>query len=319
MLINSVLLESADTAGVPSDEPVQTIPLKVGKYLFRREIFWNFGIGASRDNFISRQRDVAGRPKATGNVVRKQTESCLEDSPEKAGAAAQQTAQEAAEDIPAEHTAEGAAPDHRPAEAAFAAHVRVGHHVTDRPDNVEAAADEAVVARVREPGDHVAELVVSGDDAALVTEEPAFTLHEAPDETAEQPAVNATEEAADRVTAGGVSRNHACCAEAQTEREAGCAYPPNRRWQLVLPCIPSLPFLLLAACASATGPMAEVEGSVLDNSTFRVPKPLSARSTADGFFRQKQNRRPPAGWPAVLGSLHCTALHCTAQAGHRTG
>jgi hypothetical protein len=73
MLINSVLLESADTAGVPSDEPVQTIPLKVGKYLFRREIFWNFASGSPGDNFIREQRDVAGRPKATGNVVRKQT------------------------------------------------------------------------------------------------------------------------------------------------------------------------------------------------------------------------------------------------------
>jgi hypothetical protein len=46
MLINSVLLESADTAGVSSDEPVETIPPKVGKYLFRREIFWNFAAGS---------------------------------------------------------------------------------------------------------------------------------------------------------------------------------------------------------------------------------------------------------------------------------
>jgi hypothetical protein len=206
----------------------------VGKYLFTREISW-----------ISPVRRLgradAGRPKAAG-TGRAQADSkcCLEHSPEKAGAAAQQTAQETTENISAEHTAEGTAPDRRIAETTFAANVRIGHHVADRPDDVETATNEAVVTRVGKAGDHVAELIVASQDATLMTEDAAFAVEEAADDTAEQPAVDSAEETADRAGCLGVSRDEACCAKAQTEREAGCAYSPYRRCQLSSPFSRSL-------------------------------------------------------------------------------
>src|SRR5581483_3098903 len=58
--------------------------------------------------------------------------------------------------------------------------------------------------------------------------------------------------------------------------------------------------------ASATGPMAEAQVRSPHNSTKSGLTPLCARIRRRGFPYRKKNRRPPAGWPAVL--RHCLAL-----------
>jgi hypothetical protein len=138
-------------------------------------------------------RDVAGLPKAAGNVgMRKQM--CgkgLEDSPEEAGPAAQQPAEDATE-AAAQQTAQGSAADSRIAEAVLAADIRVAQRVTDRSNDLHRS--EEAVTFLGETTDHVAQLVIAGHDAALVAEETALATQQATQETAEDAAVDGTED-----------------------------------------------------------------------------------------------------------------------------
>jgi hypothetical protein len=122
--------------------------------------------------------------------MRKRISKGLEDSPEKAGSAAQQTTQDAAE-AASQQTTEGAAADGRGAEAALAADVRVARHVLHRADNLERTADQAAIVRSKALND-ITELVVSGQETALVTEDPAFALQQPAHKTAQQSTVDPT-------------------------------------------------------------------------------------------------------------------------------
>jgi hypothetical protein len=158
------------------------------------------------------ERGVAGRPKATGNGPRNRFEWLLEDASEEAAAVAQQTAEDSAEE---------AATDAGAAEAALAADVVVDQ-VGDGADGLKPAADDLAVLRV-EALDDVAELIVTGEDAALVSEDPAFTVQHTADEPVQQTAIDSTEDTAQ--TGTGRSGNRAYRSKAQTEREPGCTDP----------------------------------------------------------------------------------------------
>jgi hypothetical protein len=103
----------------------------------------------------------------------------LEDSSEEARPAAQQ---------PTEDATEEAASDGGATEAALAAHVRIAQGVTDRSDDFHRS--EEPVAVFGEPADHVTQLVVAGQDAALVTEETALAVEQAAQEASEEAAVD---------------------------------------------------------------------------------------------------------------------------------
>ena len=96
------------------------------------------------------------------------------------------------------------------------------------PTTSSAAADEAVVLGP-EALDDVTELVVAGDDAALVTEDSAFAAQQPAHEPAEaeQSALASAQEAAE-YRHPGRSRYRTRRSEAQAEHEPGCTYPSFR-------------------------------------------------------------------------------------------
>jgi hypothetical protein len=110
----------------------------------------------------------------------------LENASEEARAGAQQTAEDAAE-------TEGSAADGRAVEATLSADVRFRQHVADRADDLQ----RAVTGLPGQTADHVTELVVAGENAALVTEDSAFTVEQPACETAEQSSIEQSQEAAD--------------------------------------------------------------------------------------------------------------------------
>ena len=120
------------------------------------------------EDFLGRRpatpgRDVAGRPKATGNGSKRKLVLqvvLLENSSEEAGAAAQQTAENPAE-------TEGSAADGRAAEAALAADLRRRQHVADRTDDLQ----RTVAGLAGQASYDLTELIVAGEDAAFVTED----------------------------------------------------------------------------------------------------------------------------------------------------
>ena len=112
---------------------------------------------------------------------------CLEDASEEAGAGAQQTAEDAAE-------TEGSAADGRAAEAALSADLRFRQHVADAADDLQ----RAVAGLAGQAADHVTELVVAGENTALVTEDSALTAEQPAHETVEQSSIEQSQEAADR-------------------------------------------------------------------------------------------------------------------------
>src|SRR5688572_9798927 len=112
------------------DESQGSIPLKVDKSLFPREMSWI----SSEHPGPCAGRGVAGHPRATGNGagarVAPDGNAWLEHASEEAGAAAQQAAEEPAEP-------EDASADGRAAEAALAADVGLGQDVGDRADDLQ--------------------------------------------------------------------------------------------------------------------------------------------------------------------------------------
>jgi hypothetical protein len=180
-----------------------TIPPKVAKSLFLREISRTFLFG-HRD---PSGRDVAGRPKATGNGFAQADFERLEDASEEAGAVAQQPAEHAAEQTPADVVV---------AEAALAADVVV-EEAPDVAHDLEAATDELAVFGVEAPYD-VAELVIAGKHSALVSEDPAFAVQQTADKPVEQVAVESTEQA-------GRSRGRTHRSKAQPEHQPGRTDP----------------------------------------------------------------------------------------------
>jgi hypothetical protein len=179
--------------------------------LFLREMSRKLFLGQWR----AAERDVAGRPKATGNVPRIADSNgwLLEDASEEAAAVAQQTAEDSTEE---------AATDAGAAEAALATDVVVDQ-VRDGADSLKPAANKLAVLRV-EALDDVADLVVAGEDSALVSEDAAFTVQQTAHKPVQHPSVDPTEEAAETARTGR-SRNRAYRSKAQTEYKPGCTDP----------------------------------------------------------------------------------------------
>ena len=209
-------------------------------------------------------RDVAGRPKAAGNV--EQALSCaggtgaLEDASEEAGAAAQQTAEDAAETE--ETAADGRADRSCP-------HRRSGAWPTRRRPHRRPPAGRPALAG--ETTDDVTELVVAGQDTALVAENPTFAAEQPAHETVEQPSVEQSQEAADRRHRDRWSADAGMVLAAPRHRPSANLplQPFVPSFHVLFSLTPPAPQSRLISialrtrawpCASATGPMAEVEG-----------------------------------------------------------
>jgi hypothetical protein len=149
----------------------------VAKSLFVREISETFFPACASEARTRRCRPPEGdRQRSCASDSKS-----LENASEKAGAVAQQ---------PAEHATDAAAAS----KAALTADIGVTQHILHRTDDLHTAADETVVFGT-EAFDDVTQLVVSGQDTALVAEDPAFAMQKASDEAVQQPAVGSTKKA----------------------------------------------------------------------------------------------------------------------------
>jgi hypothetical protein len=183
----------------------------------------------------------------------------LEDSSEEARPAAQQSAEDATEAAP-EDAAEDPAADGGATEAVLAADVRVGQRVTDRADDIHCS--EETVALSGETTNHIAQLVVAGQDAALVTEDTALAVEQAAQQTSEEAAVDRPEYTLRAVRGSG---HRPGCTDAQSERDSDRTNPSFRHH-----CSSPSAVLTGLARTPTTGPMAEVEVSPVDISTQRA-------------------------------------------------
>jgi hypothetical protein len=128
-----------------------------------------------------------------------------------------------------------AAPDGRLAEAALTADIRVGQHVADRSHHLCRA--EQTAALLGEAADHVTQLVVARQDTTLVTEETAFAIEDATQQTAEETAVGGTDDpvhSRDRRTDVRGDRHRGGRSHAQAECDP-CCRNPSYRCQWILP------------------------------------------------------------------------------------
>ncbi len=308
----------------------KTIPPKVVKSLFLREIDRKIFIASAPCRTEPGTRRC--RPPEGGRqrfnfqiVLRKAGEApALEDASEEAGAAAEQPPR-----TPPRTPVPTAA-----AEAALAADVRCAGDVGHRVSDVQPAANQLVASGAEAPDD-VTELVVTGQDATLVAEDPAFAVEQPADQTVEQPSVNRVQKPAEqRETEApriGGRRNRASplrgtdrapprlhlpfvplmpmqfpLPSPAPRRLPTAAYPAGRSLNSGLP-LPGLRH-------GADGGKSKV--SPHDNSTKSGLTPLSARIRKESplYVRTAGHQRDGLRF---LSHCTCVALHCTAL--HRLG